>query len=499
MKSMSALPQVRLTFDGTPLDAALAAAVAGVRVQQRLSLPAMCEVTLSQRARPLERLPEAGARLSLRVDDDALLFEGEVTAVEYACQPATGRTVRIRAYDDLHKLRARQPVKAHTEFTPASLARELVSDAGLTVQVDADGQTIARSIQYRQHDLAYLTDVCTRAGLELVVEGGVLHLLRLDDSLEASDVIELELDDTLLEARIEWNALPLCKSVAAHGWDPRESALHGGSRDAEDIDDALAESLSDALLRMLPDELLLGDAHAEEVAAAELARANHGTLAVWGIAAGDVRLRPGATVSIRGVAPDAKTTVLTSVDHTLARTTGFRSELSNELPERRPRERGAIAAPGIVARVDDPERMGRVKLTLPTYDDVETEWLPVVTAGGGSAKGLIAVPDVDDLVLGLFPRGELAHGVVLGGLYREAHPDSGIEDARVKRFSFLTSGGQKLQFDDARGSVRVENKEGSYVELTPDRMLLHAATDLDIAAPGRAVTIRGNTIDFQKA
>jgi phage baseplate assembly protein gpV len=497
MKSMGALPQVRLSFDGAPLDAALAVAVADVRVQQRLSLPAMCEVTLSQRGRALERIPEIGARLSLRVDDDALLFEGDVTAVEYASRPATGRTVRIRAYDDLHKLRARQPVKAHTDFTPASLARELVS--GLEVRVDNDGQTIARSIQYRQHDLAYLTEICTRAGLELVADGGVLHLLRLDEAQESPGTIGLELDDTLLEARVEWNALPLCKSVEARGWDPRASALHRGNRDAGDVDEALDESLTDALLRMLPDELLRDDAHAEELAAAELARANHGTVAMWGIAEGDVRLRPGAAVSLEGIAPRAMTAVLTSVDHTIARTTGFRSEFSNELPERRVRERGAIAAPGIVARVDDPERRGRVKLTLPTYDDVETEWLPVVTAGGGSAKGLIAIPDVDDLVLALFPRGELAHGLILGGLYRESHPDAGIEDARVKRFSFLTSGGQKLQFDDARGSIRVENKEGSYVELTPDRMLLHAETDLDIAAPGRAVTIRGNTIDFQKA
>jgi phage baseplate assembly protein gpV/phage protein D len=496
VKSMGTLPQVRLSFDATPLDAALAAAVAHVHVQQRLSLPALCEVTFSQRARPLDTLPEIGARLSLRVDGDEMLFEGDVTAIEYSSRPATGRVIRVRAYDDLHKLRASQPVKAHTEFTPASLARELASSAGLEVDAAAEGQTIARSVQHRQHDLAYLTGICTRAGLDLVVDDGVLHLLRLEES---SDPVELELDDTLLEARLEVNASPLCKSVAARGWDPQARALHEGSVDTGSVDDALEDSLSAALVRTLADELLLDDAQAEEVAAAELARRNHGTVSVWGIAAGDVRLRPGTTVSIRGIAPDPKPAVLTSVDHHIARTTGYRSEFTNELPERRAPDRGAIAAPGIVTRVDDPDGMGRVKLALPTYADVETEWLPVVTPGGGAAKGLIAVPDVDDLVIAVFPRGEPGLGFVLGGLYRETHPDAGIEEGRVKRFSFLTAGGQKLQFDDGRGSIRIENKQGSYVELTPDKLLVHAATDLDIEAPGRAVTIRGNTIDFQKA
>jgi len=36
------------------------------------------------------------------------------------------------------------------------------------------------------------------------------------------------------------------------------------------------------------------------------------------------------------------------------------------------------------------------------------------------------------------------------------------------------------------------------VELSPKRVTLHAAVDLEIEAPGRAVVITGNTIDFRK-
>jgi hypothetical protein len=45
----------------------------------------------------------------------------------------------------------------------------------------------------------------------------------------------------------------------------------------------------------------------------------------------------------------------------------------------------------------------------------------------------------------------------------------------------------------------VENSEGSFIEMTPDRVLVHAKADLVIEAPGRSVKIRGQTIDFERA
>jgi hypothetical protein len=61
----------------------------------------------------------------------------------------------------------------------------------------------------------------------------------------------------------------------------------------------------------------------------------------------------------------------------------------------------------------------------------------------------------------------------------------------------LTPGGQKVRLDDERGSLRVEDSHGSFVELAPDRVTLHAATELEISAPGRRVVIRGQAIDLE--
>jgi len=489
MKSVGILPQVHLSIDGSAIDAAIASALSSVRVQQRLSLPALCELTFALRKQDHDGLPEIDSTIELRVEDDALLFRGDVTAVEWSARAATGRVLRVRAYDALHRLRKSQPVKSHAQFTPAALARDLAGPLDLDVDAADEGRMIARWVQHRQNDLDFLADVCGRSGLYFVVEDETLRLSKLETS---NDAIELKLGDTLFEGRIDCGSDSLCSSVAVHGWDPQRVKPHNASVDRDEEGDGVP------VARTITDELLTDDADAEAIAHAELARRDHALVDVWGIAEGNAELRPGATVSIDGIADEVKTAVITAVDHTIARTTGFRSEFSNPLPRVRTRDRAAITALGIVTSVDDPDRLGRVKLSLPAYEDVETEWLPVVTAGAGAAKGFVAIPDVDDSVVAVFPRGEPGLGFVIGSLFRDSHPDPGIDGGRVKRFSFLTPNGQKLQLDDTRDSIRIENKQGSYVEMLPDKMHLHAASDLELEAPGKTITIRGNFINFER-
>src|SRR5262245_37175934 len=130
---------------------------------------------------------------------------------------------------------------------------------------------------------------------------------------------------------------------------------------------------------------------------------------------------------------------------------------------------------------------GRVRVSLPAYGNLETDWLGVLAAGGGAGKGLMTLPDFGDQVLVLFAQEDAALGVVLGGLYGAAGPpDSGVEDGAVRRYTLLTPGGQRLRLDDSRQIIRIENSDGSYVELAPDRVRLHAQQDLEIEAPGRA-------------
>jgi phage baseplate assembly protein gpV len=150
--------------------------------------------------------------------------------------------------------------------------------------------------------------------------------------------------------------------------------------------------------------------------------------------------------------------------------------------------------------VDDPQKLGRVRVSLPGYGDPDAGWLGVLCPGAGQGRGIVALPDVDDTVLVALPHGVPAEGVVLGSLYGTVEPpDAGIDGGAVRRWSLRTADGQSVVVDDDKHSIRLQDKGGSFVELTPDLVRVHANTDLTVEAPGHAMTLRANTIDFVQA
>jgi hypothetical protein len=77
--------------------------------------------------------------------------------------------------------------------------------------------------------------------------------------------------------------------------------------------------------------------------------------------------------------------------------------------------------------------------------------------------------------------------------------DWGVDGDAVKRYTLRTPGGQRVRLDDATNTLRLENSDGSYLEMSPEKVVLHAQRDMDIEAPGRTVVIKAKKIDFQKA
>jgi phage protein D/phage baseplate assembly protein gpV len=499
VRPLQTLPRLRLALDGAAVDEA---ALAELRVSQALSVPNQCELVFCDPpgglADPLRARP--GARLDLAVEGHATpLFQGEVTAVEHVFDADAGREVRLRAYDPSHRLRKRQTVRVHVKVTARGLAEELARDVGLAVEAAADGPEHQWIVQHHDSDLAMLVEALERCGLFYAVREGVMHLLTLDG---LGEPVALDLGRSLLEARLELNADGACQDVQVAGWDPVRAQTYLGRADAARNGREVAVRLSGLNRRTFVDQAAHDQRHADALAQAELDVRANGEVRLWGVAEGDPRLRPGARVTLAGVG-EAFTGrhVLTRVTHTVDERGGFLSEIETEPPRLGARRTAAIVTEAIVTQVHDPERRGRVKAKLPGYFDVETDWMPVITLGAGSGKGLQVQPDVDDTVLVLLAHEDPAEGIVLGGLYgmRDVPDGAGVVGGAVRRFQLRTPGGQFVRLDDERGSIVVEDHTGSRLELAPGKVTLHAAGDLEIAAPGHRVVIRGRAIDFESA
>jgi phage baseplate assembly protein gpV/phage protein D len=505
VKRVTSLPQVTLASDGVLWSQKEGGGLSEVSVRQGLSVPALCELTFVDPPGPLE-VPARmalGSQLMVTVrGHDVALFEGEVTAVEHVFNGDGSREVRVRAYDISHRLRKRQQVRGHVHVTARGLAEELGRDVGLTVEGSEDGPEWQLLIQHRQTDFELLVEVLERCGLFYWVRGEQLNLLTLEG---LSETVPLKLGESLLEARAEANADPACLEVAVAGWDVLDSEVHEGRADSARSGRQVSAEVGDAALggggkRSFPEEATPDDRHAEAIAEAELDVRKAREVTFWGVAEGDPRLAPGTRIDVSGVGDlFAGTYVLTAARHTIDDRLGYATVVETAPPRLRPRPAAAVATEGIVTQVDDPDSRGRVKAKLPAYFNVETGWREVLSVGAGRGKGLVILPDVDDTVLVLLAHQDPAEGVVLGGLYGTGgSPDAGgVSGTAVKRYALLTPGGQKVRLDDERGSLRVEDSHGSFVELAPDRVTLHAATELEISAPGRRVVIRGQAIDLE--
>jgi phage baseplate assembly protein V len=489
-------------IDGSPLPLGAAAALASVRVQQGLSLPSLCEVELVDPPAELDaRWIRPGASLRVQVADaEPALFDGDVTAVELCYGPSRARAMRIRGYDFLHRLRKRQPVRAHVQVTVADLVRELTGDLGLPVEAVADGPMWPWIVQWRQSDLELLADLAARCGLHLAVRDRVLHLFTLEG---IGEPLALVAGENLLEVAVEVNAESACRTVDAAGWDVhRVEAQRGRATQARlgrRVDASVSpQDVGGTGRRMLADQPAPTGSHLEAAAQAELDRCAAREVVLRGVAEGDPRLVPGARVQLGGVAPTiAGSYVLASANHLVDATRGYVTQLSTEPPPGPPRAPAAGAAVGEVSQVDGAS--GRVKVALTSFGEVETDWMQVLSPGAGPKKGLAAFPDVGDRVLVLFTGGDPAQGVVLGGLYGAEGPtDPGIEGGAVRRFTLRTAAGHVLRLDDEKRTLRIEDAAGSFVEMAPDGMRLRSQVPLTIEAPGQPVIIRGSSVDFKR-
>ena len=473
------MPVIKASVGGRPV----AGRVMSLRVAMRLSQPAQAEIALAPHdnphgnphGNPHDNEWPLDQSLSIEVDGQAL-FAGEVTAVELVSGPGSERVCLLRGYDRLHRLRKRQEPRVFENVTVADLARALTADLGLTVEAERTGGRIERLVQHRQSDWELLTQAAGRAGLYIVLSGQTLRLRGLKPHGEP---IKLTLGDNLWRATAEHNRERAIEAVTAIGWHPRKGEF------------VTEKAGSGKQSRTLVDQpmALLGDAPRAAVEAGA-ARA----IRIEGVAEGNARLQAGCAVALSGL--DTTIDGLYALGEAVheVNVDGYHVMVCTDPPQIDGPQPSASITLGRVTDVSDPDGAGRVEVSLPAYADVNAGWLPVLCPGAGPGKGVVAMPDPDDLVVVALPHGDPAEGLVLGSVFgTQTAPEKG-------RHWILHSGaGQVIVLDDDRKAIKLSNADGSCLDLAPDAVTLTARTDMVIEAPGHHLNIRAANIDFDRA
>lgn len=139
---------------------------------------------------------------------------------------------------------------------------------------------------------------------------------------------------------------------------------------------------------------------------------------------------------------------------------------------------------GIVTNNNDPEGMGRVKLSFPwRLAEDESNWVRVATPMAGKERGMFFLPEVEDEVLVAFEMGDIHHPFVVGGLWngKDATPETNSDgknnikifksrsghqiifnddDSGMKEhIEIKTKAGHKILLDDSAGGEKIEIKD----------------------------------------
>lgn len=495
MRALAGLPELIVTVAGRRLPATEAANIITIRVRSALGQPTQCQLAWAAEGQ-LGFDPAVGDALKVELGGQrSPLFIGEVTVVEYAYAADTGRQLRVRGYDALHRLRNRQSSQLHADTDLAGLVTALAGGTGLSVEAPA--VQLGDVYQCGRSDLDLLLEQSARVGRYPVVTGGTL---RLADLVGEGEPVELTYGQQIHSAEVEVSGEPAFRSAEVTWWRPGPAAAEertaaSGSGGAAVSADPAPDRVGGGGPLVRLDEL----APAADLAQAELDVRRAGEVTATVVAEGNPRLQAGGRVRLKGLRSALEGDYpITEAVHEIS-ATGYETTVSTRPPAGPPPRPADQVTLGVVTDVADPEDRGRVRVRLPAYPGLTSPWAPVLLPAAGQDKGVVALPADDDTVLVLLPGRDPAHAVVLGGLYGGVNPPAADSADRGRTMLLRTADGQQVSLDAVGHTISLTDGHGSEVRLAPDLLRITSATDLLIEAPGKALRVRALTVDFEEA
>lgn len=513
----------RVLVDGQEISPEQADRVKEIRVVDFLRLPDVCTVQVTYPGGDgVDSQPFAiGSALEIRLGaaDELLtqtLFKGQVLTIEPEFG-AGGCSVRVRAFDRAHVLHSARRVRTFQNQTTGDIVGKVVSEAGLSARCDVPGEPHEFVQQDNETDWDFIWRLADRAGLEFVVDDKLGELRRPT----AASPIDLDWPGKLRSFRPRITAVQQVGEATVRARDPLSGQVIAVSatRPEQIAQIGIKRSsvvLADAAVHVAT-EPVATPAEGKVLAQALLDRLANGYIAAEGIAPGNPKIRAGSAVNVTGVGANFSGIYRVASSVHVLRSGSYETQFANSVEHTAVGMLGAGAARsapdfgsqlviGIVTNNDDPEGLGRVRVSYPALsDELEGAWARIASTSAGNERGLMMLPLVGEEVLIGFEHDDTRRPYVLGSLFHgTAEPGDDLLQDRDGSFALksdtkihiqatqdITLKGAAKLVVDITGDVE-EKIGGARKTETTGKTTLKATQAFEI--DGQSVTISGMTM-----
>ena len=146
---------------------------------------------------------------------------------------------------------------------------------------------------------------------------------------------------------------------------------------------------------------------------------------------------------------------------------------------------------GKVLDNEDPDKKGRIKVSIPNLFEGEAENLPWVYAcnSGGSDFISLNIPEVDSFVIVCFPHNDIYFPIYKGSVLNEI--DSDLEEDYPMSYGMVDSIGNKFLVNKTSGEIKIIHKEGTEITIEGNGAV-SVTTSSDITLEGDNVNIESS-------
>ncbi|GAA1516346.1 uncharacterized protein involved in type VI secretion and phage assembly [Agromyces terreus] len=503
-----------VAVEGRPLPATAASLLVTGRVTDAANLPDSFELEFADPAGTA--LTDGGfaigKKVVLSVSENGAqgpqrLIDGEVTAIDREDVAGALRT-RVRGFDRSHRLFRGRRVAAYLDKTTADIVREVANRAGVPVKsIEAAGSVSKHVTQDNVSDWVFLKRLADASGCTFsVVEGGLVFSPPTRATEAPGGAVSARDDALVLEhgMNVSWlsatvTAASQVPQVEVRGWDPvaKQAVVASAKPTTRVVELPTLKPESVAATFGSPTYVAAtGDGRQrsqDSQAGAVAERIAGGFAEIEAQLLGNSKMRSGTAVNLKGYgAPfDGRYTV-TEAKHEFSAEAGYMTSVvisnasdrslygiasgggdAGASADEAARMQGVVSA--LVSDIDDPDGMGRVKLTFPYLSaDYVSGWARTVQPGAGAKRGSVVMPEVGDEVLVAFEGGRFDRPYVIGGLYNgKDQPEMGwgkaVVDGAVVRRAFTSRSGMEVVFTEESGTETLTlstNKKAQRVTLT---------------------------------